>query len=59
MIPMLYIFFIFYLDFTARQDYFDHFELSQSVGGTKTGNPRENHLTTHKHNLACLTYDPS
>lgn len=33
--------FIFYLGFTARQDYFTHFEPSQSLGGAKTGDPRE------------------
>ena len=27
--------------FTARQDYFTHFEPSQSSGGAKTGYPRE------------------
>ena len=27
--------------FTVRQDYFTHFEPSQSVGGAKTGDPRE------------------
>ena len=32
---------IFNLGFTARQDYFTHFEPSQSVSGAKTGNPRE------------------
>ena len=26
---------------TARQDYFTHFEPSQSVGGAKTADPRE------------------
>ena len=26
---------------TARQDYFTHFEPSQSVGGEKTADPRE------------------
>ena len=31
----------FYLGFTARQDYFTHFEPSQSVGGAKAGDPRE------------------
>ena len=31
----------FYLGFTDRQDYFTHFEPSQSVGGAKTGEPRE------------------
>ena len=30
-----------YLGFTARQDYFTHFELSQSIGGAKMGHPRE------------------
>ena len=39
--------FFFYLGFTARQDYFTHFEPSQSLGGAKTGGPREKHLTTH------------
>ena len=32
---------IFYLGFTAHQDYFTHFEPSQSVGEAKTGDPRE------------------
>ena len=31
----------FYLDFTAHQDYFPHFEPSQSQGGMKTGDPLE------------------
>ena len=35
------ILFFFYLGFTARQDHFTHFEPSQSVGGVKTGDPRE------------------
>ena len=26
---------------TVRQDYFNHFEPSQSVGGAKTADPRE------------------
>ena len=47
--------FFYYLALTARQDYFTHFELSHSLGGVKMGDPRENHLTTHKQNLACLT----
>ena len=34
-------FFCFYLGFTTRQDYFTHFELSQSLGGAKMGDPRE------------------
>ena len=45
--------------FTPRQDYFTHFEPSQSLGGAKTGDPRQNHLTTCKQNLSCLTCDPS
>ena len=28
-------------DFTARQDYFTHFEPGQSKGGAKTGDPRQ------------------
>ena len=28
------------MGFTARQDYFTHFEPSQSPGGAKTGDPR-------------------
>ena len=28
---------LFYLGFTARQDYFTHFEPSQALGGAKTG----------------------
>ena len=43
----------------ACQDYFTHFEPSQLLGGAKTGDPREKTLTCHKHNLACLTCDPS
>ena len=31
----------FYLCFLARRDYFTHFAPSQSVGGAKTGDPRE------------------
>ena len=33
--------FFFHLGFTACQDYFIHFEPSQSLGGAKMGNPRE------------------
>ena len=33
--------FFFYLGFTARQDYFTHFEPCQSINGAKTGDPRE------------------
>ena len=32
--------FVFNLDFTACQDYFTHFEPSQSLGGVKTGDPQ-------------------
>ena len=35
------IFLFFYLGFTARQVYFTHFEPSKSLGGAKTGGPRE------------------
>ena len=31
----------FYLGFTAHQDYFTHFERSQSLDGAKMGDPRE------------------
>ena len=34
-------YFFFYLVFTACQDYFTHFEPSQSIGGVKTGDPQE------------------
>ena len=34
-------FFSFDLGLTAHQDYFTHYELSQSLGGAKTGDPRE------------------
>ena len=32
-------FFMFYVSFTAHQDYFTHFEPSQSLGGAKMGHP--------------------
>ena len=32
---------LFYLGFTARQDYFTHSQPNQSLGGAKTGYPRE------------------
>ena len=35
----IFVYFCFYLSFTAHQDYFTHFELSQSLGGAKTGDP--------------------
>ena len=41
---------------TASQDYFTHFEQSQSLDGIKTGDPREK---PPDQNLACLTCDPS
>ena len=34
---------------------FHHFELSQSLGGATTGDPREKNLNTRKQNLSCLT----
>ena len=37
----LHSFFFFYLGFMARQDYFTHFEPSQSQGRAKMGDPRE------------------
>ena len=44
----------------ACQDYFIQFEPSQSLGGAKTGGPREKPPDpTRKQNLACLTCDPS
>ena len=33
----IYLFFFFYLGFTAGQDYFTYFESSQSLGGAKMG----------------------
>ena len=46
-----YFFLFFDLGFTARQDYFTHFEPSQSLGGAKTWDPQE---TTPDHPLAEL-----
>ena len=43
----------------SRQDYFTHFEPSQSEGGQKLEILEKNHQTTRKQNLACLTCDPS
>ena len=40
------IFFLFV--FMARQDYFTHFELSQSKGGAKMGDPEKKQLTTRR-----------
>ena len=50
--------FFFHLGFTVHQDYFTNFELSQSLGGAKKGDPERNHQTTSKQNLAFLTGDP-
>ena len=47
----LFDYWYFYLAFTARQDYFTHHEPSQSLGGVKTGRPREK---THDHPQAAL-----
>ena len=47
------------LGFTAHHDYFTHFEPHQTLGGAKTGDPKEKHLTTRKQNLARLTCDLS
>ena len=52
-------FFLFYLGFTAHQDYFTHFEPSQSFGRAKTGDPREKTPDHTQANLASLTRDPS
>ena len=35
------VFFCFCFGFTARQDYFTHFEPSQLLGGAKMGDPQE------------------
>ena len=49
----------------VRQDYFTHFEASQSLSVAKTGRGRKRniqetlHPTIRKQNLACLTCDPS
>ena len=53
-------FFFFYLGFMARQDYFIHFEPSQSLGGRIWRSPgMKKHMTTRKQNLTCLTCDQS
>ena len=36
-----FFFFFFFFGFAARQDYFTHFERSQSLGEAKTGDPRQ------------------
>ena len=38
-------YFFFYLGFTARQDYFTHFEPSQSLGGAKMGDDQTGTVT--------------
>ena len=37
------------------QNYFSSYETGQSVGGAKTGEPREKTPDTRKQNLTCLT----
>ena len=49
----------FYLGFTAHQDYFTHFEPSQSVDWANTGDPREKTPNHRQQNLACFTCDLS
>ena len=39
---------------TTYQDYYTHFELSQSMVGAKAGDSEKRHLTTRKQNFACL-----
>ena len=56
---LLFLYVYFYLCFTARRDYFTHFELSQSLDGAKTGDPREKPPDHLKQNWACLTCDPT
>ena len=49
-----------YLGFTARQDYFTHFEQSIVMWGENGRSPRKKkNLTTSKQNLAHLTCDPN
>ena len=43
--------FIFLFGFTAHQDFFTHFEPSQSLLGQRREIPEKNHLTTRKQNL--------
>ena len=51
------IYFFVCLCFTACQDYFTHFEQSQSLGEAKMGDRRKkSNLTTHKQNLVCLMW---
>ena len=47
-----------YLCFTARQDYFILSRFNRKMGW-KREIPENNHSTTRKQNLACLTCDPS
>ena len=44
-----------YLGFMARQDYFTHFEPSQSKGWAKTGDPREK-PPDHPQTELCLSH---
>ena len=54
-----FFFFFFFFNSVLRsfQDYFSSYETGQSVGGAKTGEPREKPPDTPagKQNLACLT----
>ena len=45
---VFFVLFSFYLGFMAHQDYFTHFELSQSCMGRKWEILEKNHLTTLK-----------
>ena len=46
-------------EFTARQDYFTHFESVNRKVGRKREIPEKKYLTTCKQNLACATCEPS
>ena len=56
---MLFFLFFFYLGFMTCQDYFTHFEPSQSLSGAKMGDPQEKPPDYPQADLACLTCDPS
>ena len=47
--------FFFYFGLTAHQDYFTHFEPSQSLGGAKMGDPQEK-LPDHLQAEFCLSF---
>ena len=49
-----FFFFFVYLNFTARQGNFTHFEPNPSLSRAKTEIPEKKHLTTNKKILACL-----